>query len=240
MSPSLSFIGIGSELMNGLVADQNGHWLGKFLTQRGHRLAHVQLCGDDPEQLMRALATAYEYAPIVVLSGGLGPTPDDITKKTLSLYCQAELAESAKALALVKAHYARRGYPFDPQMNESHLIPQGFDPIENPVGLAPGLWGKKGPQSLLALPGVPEEFRHMFEQQFDLGLVPSGRSFHRETFMIKTWKISEEKILKENHNLWQELSALGAVSSLPQILGVDLVVEVEGTALEREVKKREI
>ena len=241
MNRSVSFIGIGSELMNGLVSDQNGPWLGKFLTQRGYRLAHLQLCGDHPEQLMRALATAHEHASIVVLSGGLGPTPDDLTKNILSQYYQEELLESAKALALIKTHYERKGLQFNPQMGHYHLIPKGFDPIENPLGLAPGLLGKKGEQFLLALPGVPEEFRHMFEQQFDRGLFSSGQLLsHREQLMIKIWEVSEEKILKDNHKLWEELSSQGTVSFLPQVLGVDIVIELEGAVVEREEKKRAI
>ena len=206
---TFSFIGIGNELLKGITADENGPWLAKFLTQQGLSLTSVQLCGDDEEQVVAALEAASRCSSIAVLSGGLGPTRDDLTRQILSRYSEGMGGWQLSAIA-------------------------------NPVGLACGLWGRSEKQSVIALPGVPWEFQQMFAREVFPLLIPAEYRSRRERQTIRSWGMSEARIFQENPNLWGQLATLGTVSSLPQVLGVDIGVDLEGTVEEREQKKREV
>ena len=221
------FIAIGDELMNGNTADSNGNWLAKFLFSHGIELSKINIIHDDYQQIFTCLTQALNDAQFVILSGGLGPTLDDLTKKALSDYFQAPLGESAEAISLLKQIYQRLGRQWEPEQNNYHMIPQGFIPTNNPQGAAPGLIYNHQDKLIMSAPGVPREFEAMVEQIF----LPKLREhFHisspgQERLVIRTKGIPEELIFGDLcPGLWQQLEQFGKVSSLPQTLGVDIVV----------------
>ncbi|MCY4645113.1 MAG: nicotinamide-nucleotide amidohydrolase family protein [Bacteriovoracales bacterium] len=200
-----AFIAIGSELLKGVCEDENGPWLARFLQSKGHRLIHIGLCEDNEKAILKALDEALARADIVVLSGGLGPTPDDLTEGVLSPYVEGPT---------------------------EHL--------PNPVGKAYGLLGRREGRTLAALPGVPVEFRKMFEAELYPRLFPKGTSSDSSRLTVKTWGIGEEKLWNENPRLWDDLAAFGSVSSLPWALGVDIGVDLRGSLEERKEKEQNI
>ena len=236
---SFSFIGIGNELLQGHTRDQNGPWLAQFLTQRGHRLEHLQHCGDEHSKVLAALANAHHYAPIAILSGGLGPTRDDLTKPSLAQYCAVKLQTNPRAQQMAQEHYARMGPRGQAALPSNHytLVPQGFEPLSNPLGLAPGLWGEKHGQRIVALPGVVREFQAMFEQEVYPRLVAKHWHSQRERLVFRAGQIAEEQLWQDNPQLWQQLSQWGVVSSLPRPWGVDIGLDLMGTKKERASKK---
>jgi len=226
----IEFMAIGDELLNGTTREINATWLGQFLTDQALQLTRVTILKDDRWELQSALTHGLENSQIIILSGGLGPTRDDLTKQSLANFFNLPLVDDAGARAISKKNYARIGKTWHPQLNSYHIIPEFFTALDNPTGLAPGLRYKipQSDQVLLVAPGVPSEFSSMVQEVFfpylrDHHLIVR-KKIHRAT--IRTRGIYEEKIFTELcPTLWDDLAKYGKVSSLPQTLGVDIIVQ---------------
>ena len=164
----------GSELLDGRTRDRNGHYLGGTLSRRGFRVSHIVLSPDDAGALRRDLAALLAEAPaVLVVSGGLGTTHDDLTAATVAAVTGRELATDPAALRMVtdstRRVAARRGLPADellPQMSRQALLPRGARAIA-PAGVAPGFVLRHGATSIVALPGVPWEVQAMWPAVLD-------------------------------------------------------------------------
>ena len=230
---------IGDELLNGSKNDANGQFLALFLQKKGLSLSKISIITDNKEQIERALSHSMKTSDIVFLSGGLGPTNDDITKKVLADFFNLKLKEDDNAKSIVNKHYQRISRKWNLQ-NGYHLIPEGFTAVFNHKGLAPGLVYKKKGKYLLAAPGVPLEFSAMVEKEFYPWLLENEKILLTEekiSMTIRTSGVPEEKIFKDlAPRLWSDLKKWGKVASLPHIMGVDIVV----SNLENIQKKLEI
>ncbi len=163
----------GSELVTGQCVDTNSAWLSAQLTPLGvHVVEHVTV-GDDQARLTSAIRRALENAELVILTGGLGPTLDDITRDALASALDKPLVESAEALKQIRAFYDRWQRPMPESNRRQALIPQGCAVIPNPRGTAPGIRFVDGNRRLYAFPGIPAEMQAMFRAevlpQFDTG-----------------------------------------------------------------------
>jgi nicotinamide-nucleotide amidase len=233
---------IGDELLTGKIKDANTIEIARWLESQGFNLKQVLLSGDNPQELKEAISDAWNSVDLVLTTGGLGPTPDDVTKATLGEVFQGELGENLIAREMAINNYARIGQEWSPQKNSYHLIPNGMEPIENPQGLAPGLSkvaADKG-KLFMAAPGVPRELKAMMAGPF-VGLLDKvfpQRENDNQVLTLRSFGVPEEKIFFElMPNLWEELSKEGKVSSLPQILGVDIHLTFKGTKEDLAAKK---
>lgn len=221
----IDFIAIGNELLNGKITDLNTHYLAKKLCDMNLTLRKVHIIGDNPNDFAGALAEATSEADIIITSGGLGPTKDDITKNMLAAYFRKELKFSQDAQDIAQKHYDRSSKVFDQERADYHNIPQDFTPIFNPVGYAPGLSYNFGEKIIFATPGVPSEFQAMLTHEILPSLALSSEIIHHLT--IKTWDIAEAPLFNSIcPTLWDELASFGEVSSLPQILNVDIGIRL--------------
>lgn len=226
---NVEMIIIGDEILNGRTQESNGHFLAQFLSQKGLHLFKIQIVADKQEEIAKALDLALERSDIIITSGGLGPTQDDRTKNALAQYFKKDLFPKEEVASLVKEHYARIGKEWTPKTNSYHILPKDFQAAYNPQGLAPGLtyFDKSHQKLIMAGPGVPREFSAMLEEAF-FPLIKKHFKLSKsqtERFSIRTRGVPEEKIFFELcPNLWEELSQFGKVSSLPQIMGVDIVI----------------
>jgi len=221
------FIGIGSELLYGRVQDTNGSWLAAWLHERGIDLNGITLCKDDKSDVLECLERGMKRSDLIIISGGLGPTEDDITKNILAEYFDKKITESEKASHIVSKNYERYGKEWKPEWNHYHHIPEDFDVFDNPKGLAPGLGFQEKNKIILCAPGVPKEFRAMVEDVFTPWLKMNSDFKTSETHqvVVRTHGVPEEMIFnKLAKNLWNDLEKLGKLSSLPQVLGIDLVL----------------
>jgi nicotinamide-nucleotide amidase len=218
---------IGDELLSGRTQDKNGHCLASFLENQGLKLNRITTISDDISEICDALTSAFSRSSVVILSGGLGPTKDDLTKAALATFFKVKLIEDLNAKRIAEKNYRRKGLKFIKESTFYHLIPQGFISCDNPKGLAPGLIKIDKSKTLLAAPGVPWEFSTMVEKVF-FPLLNKSMGNNRKKFgkiTIRTQGIPEENIFfKLVPNLWDELSHFGKVASLPTVLGVDIVV----------------
>ncbi len=224
---TIELIIIGDEILSGRTQDANLAWIAPWLFRKGLSLSHVSIVKDDPKQMLETFKAAWQRSDIVITSGGIGPTLDDLTKTIMAEFAQKTLKADPKARAIVEKNYERISREWTPQTNGYNLIPEDFIATDNPIGLAPGLvWFNDG-KAMLAAPGVPKEFSKMVEEIFFPLLESKGFKLFgdQEQIVIRTYGVPEEKIFGELcPTLWQQLETYGKVSSLPHITGVDILV----------------
>lgn len=158
-------LAIGSELVDGQKLDTNSRWLSQRLGDLGLSVRFHTTLGDDLEENVSALRIAAGRSDLVLVSGGLGPTQDDLTREALAAAAGVPLAMDAAALADLEAFFARRNRPMSPRNRVQALLPAGCEALANPVGTAPGMWLALGDAWVGCLPGVPSEMRRMFDEQ---------------------------------------------------------------------------
>jgi nicotinamide-nucleotide amidase len=157
LAMSVEVITIGSELLNGLVRDTNGARLVEQLASIGLGVTFRTTVGDDAARIGEAFRTAGHRAHTIVTTGGLGSTPDDVTRKVIATVFRRRLVLDEAVLDRMRARFRERGVEM-PAINEAQaLIPRGARIIENPRGLAPGLHFTHGEADYFCLPGVPAE-----------------------------------------------------------------------------------
>ena len=164
---SAEIVAIGNELLLGIVQDTNTHWLCAEITRLGGAVRRATLIPDDfaaiEETLSRALTAQRD---LIVLTGGLGPTEDDMTMRALGTALNLDVAERSDALAMIERRYrelakARRvdQKALTPSRRKMAQLPEGAVPLFNPVGTAPGAVMENGPSTIVVLPGVPSELK---------------------------------------------------------------------------------
>lgn len=155
-------ISVGTELVTGQVLDTNAAWLARQLATLGiHVDAHTTV-GDDPALLEKAIRNALDRSQIVLVTGGIGPTPDDITRQAVASALKLPLVENAEALAAVESFFGRLRRPMNAANKVQALLPQGSAMILNQRGTAPGIHVHREGRHLFVLPGVPVEMEAMF------------------------------------------------------------------------------
>lgn len=163
--PIAEIISVGTELLFGEIVDTNASFLAQELVERGVTLHRKTVLGDNLERLQAGILTALDRADIVLLGGGLGPTPDDLTREAIAAALGETPAEDPALLAWLEGLYTARGREM-PQINrkQAWLIPSA-EALPNPVGTAPGWLVKKGDKLIVALPGPPREMKRMWREQ---------------------------------------------------------------------------
>lgn len=218
---------IGNELLYGRIRDTNGPWLASWLDNQGIELDEILIVPDDTDDLLAAFERCWSSADLIITSGGIGPTLDDMTKSLMAKFFKKELIPSETASKIVIENYKYYDRSWTPELNTYHHIPKDFLVTKNPKGLAPGLVYQDQGKMIMAAPGVPRELQAMAEEEF-LPLIKEyfqGKFKKKYRTVIRTLRVPEEKIFGELcPTLWDDLSQYGSVSSLPQVIGVDIIV----------------
>lgn len=152
-------ISIGDELLIGQTVNTNASWLGKELALRGVHVQNGVTISDTKEAILEALDIAIKRADLVIITGGLGPTKDDITKHTLCEYFGTELSINNEVLARVEAFFKQRNRPMLEVNVQQAALPVGADVLHNYHGTASGMWFEKAGSIVISLPGVPYEMK---------------------------------------------------------------------------------
>ncbi len=158
-------IAIGSELASGQSLDTNSQWLSQQLSDLGIVVAFHTTLGDILADHLAAFRAAFQRAELVLITGGLGPTQDDLTREALAECAGVPLVEHPESLAAIAAMFARRNRVMTERNRVQALFPQGAVPLTNQIGTAPGIWMQIGRTNIACLPGVPIEMKLMFEQE---------------------------------------------------------------------------
>jgi nicotinamide-nucleotide amidase len=167
-------ISIGSELTSGQSLDTNSQWLSQRLAEIGIPVGWHTTVADDLEDNVAAFRIATQRAQLVVATGGLGPTQDDLTREALAKLAGVELVLHQESLEHIQQMFARRGRSMPERNRVQALFPAGAESIPNPNGTAPGIWMPIGSSLLVAMPGVPSEMYAMFEHQVKPRILQDG------------------------------------------------------------------
>ncbi len=158
-------ITIGDEILIGQIVDSNSAWMGQQLNKAGIRVKQITSVSDDSQHILAALADAATRADIILITGGLGPTKDDITKSTLAQYFNVGMVESAAALNNVTRIFAKYNRPLLDINKLQAQVPANCQVIDNKNGTAPGMWFNVDGKIYVSMPGVPFEMMYMMEEQ---------------------------------------------------------------------------
>ena len=183
----VSVIAIGDELLIGQVVDTNSGWIARHLNPLGWNVKSVKVIGDDSNEIFKAIDEAFAQTDIVLTTGGLGPTKDDITKPTLCRYFGGELVYDKEVERNVLEVLNKRHLKINELTAAQAMVPSTCRVIQNEVGTAPIMWFEKSGKVLVAMPGVPFETEQMMERkvipQLLKRFVPDQHIEHR-TFVV--------------------------------------------------------
>ncbi len=158
-------ITIGDELLIGQVIDTNSAWMADQLNSAGIKVVQITTISDEEQPILEALKNACRRADVVLLTGGLGPTNDDITKHTLCKFFDTELVFNPEAYANVERLFSSRNLPVTETNRQQAMVPANCIPVQNANGTAPGMYFNLNGKIVVSMPGVPFEMKAMFAGQ---------------------------------------------------------------------------
>ena len=183
----ISIIAIGDELLIGQVIDTNSGDIARMIAPAGWTVNDVQVVGDNAKDITRAIDRAFESSNIIITTGGIGPTKDDITKRTLSQYFGGGMIKDDSVLKNVKIVVERRGIKLNELTASQAIVPSSCRVIQNRVGTAPIMWFERDGKVLVSMPGVPFETKQMFREEVFPQLLerfPSNNAIEHRTMIV--------------------------------------------------------
>lgn len=224
----VEIIAIGNELLSGATVDTNTPFISEHLMSIGMKIAFKTTVGDIENHVISTIREALNRVDMVIVTGGLGPTSDDVTRKAISRVCELRLVLNEKVLEKVRERFERRGIPMPRSAEVQALIPKGATLLPNNRGSAWGVMIEQDNKVLIAMPGVPDEMRGMFLEEA-LPIIKSkwkGKYF-TENIVLKVTGIGETRveelisdIVKSRHEL--------KIAYLPQEAEVWIKLTSEG------------
>ena len=198
-----TIITIGDEILIGQILDTNSRYISQALNRIGVVVTERTSIGDSAEQIVSTLDRALAQSDVVIITGGLGPTKDDITKHTLARYYNSELVYNEQVGSFVEQLLARRGIAFTELNRGQAMVPQCCTVLHNAHGTAPGMWFERDGKVVVSLPGVPFEMRHLIDDS----VVPMlAERFELKAIVHRTMITSgiAESILAERIATWED------------------------------------
>jgi nicotinamide-nucleotide amidase len=205
MKGSAEVICVGTELLLGDILNTNAQFLAQELAHLGIPHYYQTVVGDNPLRIQRAVAIACERSRLLIFTGGLGPTPDDLTIATLADFFDTPLEERPEVLADIRQKFAQRGREMSPSNRKQALLPIGADVLPNSTGSAPGIiWEPRPGLVILTFPGVPKEMQTMWTTTAVPYLQQQGwtaEPIYSRT--LKFWGIGESTLAEKVDHLLQ-------------------------------------
>jgi len=206
-STRAAIVAVGSEMLGPFRQDTNSLWLTARLEEVGIAVVRKSVVGDDPDGIVRELEGAAAAAELVISTGGLGPTADDVTTAAAARWLGARLVRNAEFLAKMRARFESRGIRMAAVNEKQADFIEGARVLENPRGTAPGFWGSKGGRELVILPGVPSEMREIMERSVlpELAARAGGAVHRRRVLRIAGMGESAvEELVEPVYSRWKE------------------------------------
>ncbi|PZV10927.1 MAG: competence/damage-inducible protein A [Pseudanabaena sp.] len=202
MNVGAEILCIGTELLLGEILNSNAQYLAQQLALLGVPHFYQTVVGDNPDRIHQALEIAASRSNLIITTGGLGPTPDDLTTETLANFFNTPLEERPEVWERIQQMAAQTGRTLTPNNRKQALLPKGAEILHNPVGTAPGIiWEPQPNLLILTFPGVPSEMHPMWEQT--AAPLLQSRNYGQGTFHSKVllyWGIAESSLAtKVNH-----------------------------------------
>ncbi len=231
MNITAQIITIGDEILYGQTTDTNAQWMSSQLDSIGIKVTERLTIGDTRQAILEALANAEKKADIVLLTGGLGPTEDDLTKPCLAEYFKVALEEHKEALDDITRLFKKYKFELTPVNKLQAHLPTNCTKITNKLGTAPGMWFFENNTVFVAMPGVPFEMKAMMrsqilpklQEQFNLPVI-----YHK---VVKTIGIGESWLADKIAPWAQQLPKTIQLAYLPSLREVKLRLTSTGSAL---------
>ncbi len=215
-------ITVGDELLNGQTVDTNSAWLGEKLNEIGVTLSLKLSVGDTTQDIINGLTYATEHAEIILMTGGLGPTNDDITKVALADFVGDQLSFSEETFLRIKGLFESRGRPVLEAHRSQCYMPSTAQLITNPQGTAPGMWIDHLETIILSMPGVPREMKAIMESAGLLKIKSLVRGSHIHHHIIQTAGTGESVIAERIEDIVDTFPPELSIAYLPGLASVKL------------------
>ncbi|WP_161890501.1 competence/damage-inducible protein A [Pontibacter russatus] len=232
-------ITIGDEILFGQIVDTNSAWLGTELTKIGVRVKQITSVSDSADHIVQALDAARTRADIMLLTGGLGPTKDDLTKHVLADYFQTTLKLHEPSLADVTEIFKHRGREVMELNRQQAFLPEACTPVRNVLGTAPGMWFEREGKVFVSMPGVPFEMKRMMTDTVLPQLKAYFKTPHIIHKVVQTAGIGESTLAARLEDWENGLPPHLKLAYLPHLGGVRLRLTgtgAEAAALEQELR----
>lgn len=225
-------ITIGDEILIGQIVDTNSAWIAEHFNQSGIEVYQITSVHDDKEHIKNALAEAEKNVDLVILTGGLGPTKDDITKNVLSEYFNTKLVVHEPTLENIRERFEKHNIDMNKLNRDQALVPESCTVLPNKAGTAPGMWFEKNDTVFVSVPGVPFEMKYLVQQEVLPRLQGNGkiRAIYHKTVQTQGMP---ESMLAEKIERWE--SALPEnikLAYLPNPMSVRLRLSALGNDLD--------
>ncbi|MDT8418871.1 MAG: CinA family nicotinamide mononucleotide deamidase-related protein [Desulfuromonadales bacterium] len=194
-SPDIAVLTTGSELLNGDLTDTNTGTIGRSLNSHGYRVRYSISVADSEEDICQALSYLLQRAKIVIVTGGLGSTGDDLTARAAAKLIGRPLVINDEALRMIRDHFSRRNRPAETATERQAMLPQKAVPLPNSRGTAPGFWLQQQGCHLFFIPGVPHEMSAMLESAVIPAIIrtfPAGLAVQQRQYSL--FGLAEPKI----------------------------------------------
>ena len=235
-----TIVTIGDEILIGQILDTNSRYISQLLNQAGVSVTERTSIGDRAEQIIATLDRTLAESDIVIITGGLGPTKDDITKHTLAAYFGSEMHYDEAEARHIEQLLAKRGIEFNELNRGQAMVPNCCTVLHNAHGTAPGMWFEHNNQVVISLPGVPFEMQHLMEDE----VMPRIKAhFDLRSIVHRTMITSgiAESILATRIAKWEEAlppSLKLAYLPAPNIVRLRLsAYDVEGESTRRIIER---
>ncbi|MEM7509315.1 MAG: molybdopterin-binding protein, partial [Bacteroidota bacterium] len=224
----VGLISIGSELLSGRITNTNATFIGAQLKDAGFRLRREMAIPDTKEDILAALKHFTENFPIVLMTGGLGPTRDDITKNILAEFTRGEMVVHPPTLEKIKAIAAKFNFPLTDGNVGMAYVPDSCIPILNRVGAAPGMIFEQDDFTLVSMPGVPAEMYSLMTED----ILPYLKQKFQPSLIlqkvIRTTGLAESKVEEDINHILEQFSSHLSIAFLPRIDGLWIELTARG------------
>lgn len=227
-------ISVGNELLIGDTVNTNASRIGRILTEYGFSVDEVITISDNYQAIRRTIEWSLSHADLVISTGGLGPTHDDVTKKAVADIFKSEMVLDERVLNHIKKMFRKRGFEFSRSNKDQAMVPEACDVLFNKSGTAPGMWFVKNGSCLAVLPGVPYEMQYLMEKKVSekiRAVFPQMR--FRKVSYLKTAGVTESSLSDDVIGDLDSFITNGfEVAFLPGPGGVTLRLSVQGESAE--------
>jgi nicotinamide-nucleotide amidase len=231
---------IGDELLIGQVLDTNAHWISSYLYEQGIELASTMTVSDSKLEIGAALTHAAKTSRVVLLTGGLGPTKDDLTLEAIAEHLELPLVFNEETFARIEHIFKELiKRPLTPLHKRQAYQPQGAQTLLNKQGTAPGIWIEKHGVIYIAMPGVPREMKYLMTEEVVPRLLPLASSKTRKEVTIHTAGWGETQIATAIQAVEDKLPSHISLAYLPSLGTVRVRINAEGDNGEALLKELE-
>jgi nicotinamide-nucleotide amidase len=223
-----SVLTIGEEILYGHIQDTNTNFISNALAEVGIKVIMHLSVGDNFEDISEALRITESKSDVIIMTGGLGPTNDDITKKCLATYFNTEIRLNQQLFDQLSDYFKMRGLPFSKSNQKQAEVPENAELLSNEMGTAPGMWFEKGNKVFVSLPGVPHEMQYLMNEK----VIPKISKVFKTSIiyhkLIMTAGLGESWLSEKIEEWEKSLPAALSLAYLPSYGQVKLRITARG------------